>query len=286
MKIDDFTPCKRDEKQYDYIVSPDGEMVWGSSKVAPGTNSKNIIQAVKDGDVETVEELLDGGASPDSHDAIKEKYWEYADYAANVSWFRHYSLLCYAIANEDDEMVEVLLEHGANPLLTASVDGDALVINPYIMAKEVGGEIFKLISSHASRTEEKEKEEERRKKEFEKLRKESGYANLIDGYGIYKKIDLELWAAKRTVERIKNDNFPYASIFAKANPNIPYLTPPTPRTKKVLVKFDKEHSEEDNAKVVLNSEYYAKELKNTELIGRMVLAICDKFEKYKDFWET
>lgn len=260
--------------------------MWGSHEIAPGTNSEKIINAVKNGDVETVEELLDNGASPDSHDAIKEKYWQYADYASNVSWYRHYSLLCYAIANEDDEMVELLLDHGANPLLSASVDGDALVTNPYIMAKQVGGEIFKLVSSHASQTEENEKEEERRKKEYEKLREESGYANLINGYGIYRKIDLELRWADKTVEKIKNDDFPYASMYAKANPNIPYLAPPTPRSKKVLVKFNKEHSEEDNAKVVLNSEYYAKELKNTELIGRVVLGICDKFEKYKDLWET
>lgn len=285
MKIDDFTPCKRDEEQRKYIKSPDGELVWGSHEIAPGTNSEKIMNAVKNGDIETVEELLDNGASPDSHDAIKEKYWQYADYASNISWFRHYSLLCYAIANEDDEMVELLLDHGANPLLSASVDGDALVTNPYIMAKQVGGEIFKLVSSHASQTEESEKEEERRKEEYEKLREESGFKGFYYNGRTYA-IDSLIYWANKTVEKIEKDDFPYASMYAKANPDVPYLAPPTPRTKKILVKFDKEHSEEDNAKVVLNSQYYAKELKNTELIARVVLELCDKFEKYNDFWET
>lgn len=280
MKLNDFVSCTHDEKNYKYLKLPNGELVWGSSKIADGYNSSEAIQAVKDGDIEKVERLLIDGASPDSHSSIKEKYWEYADYSSGVSEYRHYTLLCYAIANEDEEMVEVLLDHGANPLLSVSVNGDSLSTNPFVMAKQVGGRIFKLVSEYAEETENNEREEEKRAENYKRMVKESGFdVDAIVG------IVNRLWWANEVAKRIENDDFGSAFIYAKVNPNVPYLSSPYSRVRKILVQYDKTHSEEDNAKVVLYSKQYGNNIKEAAAVANKILSFYDKIETYSDYWE-
>ena len=108
-----------------------------------------MIEAIRREDVAAVEQMLDAGVSPNHPTAPCTGLWKYLNRFVESSPVYPLSVACYT---GNLEIVQLLLDHGADPALTEQEDTDWSALSSAVLGSkhENSVEIVKLLIAHGA----------------------------------------------------------------------------------------------------------------------------------------